>query len=100
MPVSGGRLCLSCTLAVAKRLQEREVARALRAEPKVLADEDPARLEPFRHHPLDESLGLERRERPRKALHVSPLDFVSPQQLEFLAQRRETGRRRVRREEL
>src|SRR6266702_2738495 len=139
MPVSGGRLCLSCTLAVAKpssrpsflpwttrplmlygrpssasaaassppasaartaeTFQEREVAGALRAEPEVLADEDPARLEPLREHLLDEDPGLERRKRPREALNMNPLDFVSREQFEFFSQGGEPGRRRLRREE-
>ena len=85
--------------AAAERLQEREVARAPRAEPKVLPDEDPARLEPFREHLLDEDPGLERRKRPREALNVNPLDFVSCEQFEFFSQGSEPGRRRLRREE-
>ena len=85
--------------AAAETFQEREVAGALRAEPEVLADEDPARLEPFREHLLDEGPGLERGKRPREALNMHPLDFVSREQLEFFSQGGEPGRRRLRREE-
>src|SRR5262249_13875858 len=47
---------------------------------------------------LDEKLGSERRELAREALHVKTLQAARSEQLEFLAQRRQTSRRVLRRE--
>jgi hypothetical protein len=50
--------------------QKRDIASALCAETKILADQEPPRLEPLRQDLLDESLRRQRRERAVEALNV------------------------------
>ncbi len=88
------------SVALAQLLEQGEIAGALRSETKVLADQKPARPEPFREHLLDESFRRERRERAAETLNVHALHPVRREQLEFFAQRGQARGRRLRREEL
>src|SRR5690349_8180652 len=83
----------------AEVLEQRDIARALRAEAEILADQEPLRPERVREHPLGESLGSERREGAVKTLNVRALHAVRREELQFLSKRREAGGRGVRSEE-
>jgi len=83
----------------AETFQKRDIAGALRAEAKILADQEPPRLEPLRQHLLDEGIRRQRRERAVEPLNVGALHAVRREQLDLLAQRRQARGRGPRGEE-
>src|SRR5207302_7836635 len=85
---------------LAQRPQQSEIAFAFRSETEVLADQEPARPEPFREDLLYERLRRKGRERPAETLNVHALYSVRREQLEFFAQRGQARGCRPRREEL
>ncbi|ABA49788.1 hypothetical protein BURPS1710b_1123 [Burkholderia pseudomallei 1710b] len=86
--------------ALARRLQRREIARAPRAVAEVVADHDPAGVQPVDERAFDERLGRLARERMVEVLDDHAVDAVLAQRLELVAQHRDARRRARRIEEL
>ena len=81
------------------RLQQREIAGAAGAEAEVVADQQPAHREPVEQHVLDEILRRAAGVGAVEAADMHAFDAVGRKQFQFLSQRREPRRRRLRREQ-
>ena len=70
------------------RAQQRDVAGSAFAKPKIVADQQPARIQPLFEHLMNERLGSKRREARIKALDDGDHDAERAKRFELRAQRR------------
>ncbi len=83
----------------ARRLQVGEIAGTLGAEAEVVADQQPARVQPVDQHIAHELLRRLRGEMRIEVLDNHPVDALAAQALQLVAQQRDAGGRAVRHEE-
>ncbi len=84
---------------LARRLQRREIAGALRAVAEIVANHHPARVQAVHDDPLDKRIRRLAREGMVEMLDHDPVDAVHPQRFELVAQHRDARRRAGRIEE-